>query len=496
MSANVDNNKRIAKNTVFLYIRQLVIIVVSLYTSRVVINTLGIEDFGIYNIVGGIVVLFSFLNGAMSSATQRFLNFELGKNNLDGVKRIFSISMTSYILIAFIVIILAETIGLWFLNTQINIPEDRIVAANWVYQFSLLTFCANLIRVPYNATIIAYERMNFYAYTSIVEAVLKLGVVFLLMKSEFDRLIFYAFLIFVVTLLVALYYRIYCGRNFETARYKVLWDKKLFGQIMSFSGWSLFGSVANMGTQQGISIVLNLFYGVTINAAVGVANQVTNAIYNFISNFQTAFNPQIVKLYASDSKDDFLSLIFKASKLSYFLFIFISIPILICTDFILEKWLVIVPEYASEFCRLIILFLLIEAIGGPLWMSVQATGKIATYQIIMSVLIFLNLPISYIALKMGYSPSSVWVVRIIMNLIIYVFRIFYLKNKIQLLTLLYFKKVILRSIVVTLISLPIPFTIYSHMDASWFGFSATCAASFLISGLVIYYIGLNRTERN
>lgn len=302
---NISNNKRIAKNTMMLYIRMLLSMIVSLYTSRVVLNILGVEDYGIYNVVGGVVVLFSFLNNAMASATQRFLNFELGRGDVLEVKRIFSISMTSYICIALLVLFLSETVGLWFFNTQLNIPSSRIDAASWVYQMSIFTFCFSILRIPYNASVIAYERMSFFAYISIIEVLMKLLIVYLLVLGSIDKLILYAILIFVVTVLVNAIYQFYCKHMFEICTYSFFWDKILFKKIIGFSGWSLFGSLANMSAQQGVNFLLNIFYGVTVNAAVGIANQVSSAIYAFISNFQTAFNPQLIKSYASGEKEYF-----------------------------------------------------------------------------------------------------------------------------------------------------------------------------------------------
>ena len=316
-----SNNKHIAKNTLMLYFRMILTMLVSLYTSRIVLNTLGVEDYGIYNIVGGVVILFSFFNNAMSNATQRFLSFELGQNNSVQLKRTFSMIINVHIGIAFLIFLLAETVGLWFLNTHINIPTERMKAANWVYQFSIFTFLINIIRVPYHATIVAYEKMSFYAYLSIIEVLLKLGVVFLIQISPLDKLIFYGFLIFVVSVLILLVYKIYCNKNFDAANYNFFWDTKLFKTLISFSGWSLFGSAANVSSKQGTDILLNIFYGVMVNAAMGIANQVNNAVNGFVQNFQTAFKPQIVKSYAANETDYLIRLIFQTSKFSFFYFI-------------------------------------------------------------------------------------------------------------------------------------------------------------------------------
>ena len=383
MSSTSENSKRIAKNTAMLYIRMLLIMAVTLYTSRVVLEVLGVEDFGIYNIVGGVVVLFSFINNAMATATQRFLNFELGRNDIKEVGRVFSMSMTAHISIALLVLLLAETIGLWFLLTQMNIPDGRMNAAVWCYQFSILTTCIQIIRVPYNACIIAYERMSFYAYISILEVILKLLIVFLLSIGGFDKLIFYSILMFLVTVAVCYAYKIVCNRNFNISRYSFFWDKILYKKLMSFSGWSLFGSAANVGAQQGSNILLNIFYGVALNTASGISNQVTHALYSFVSNFQMAFNPSLVKNYATQDYSILEKMILASSKFSFFLFFIVSIPLFLYTDFFLSIWLRDVPAYASEFTRLMILFLALDTLAAPFWITVQASGSIKKYQIVV-----------------------------------------------------------------------------------------------------------------
>ena len=492
--SNSANNKRIAKNTILLYFRMLLTMAVTLYTSMVVLKTLGVDDFGIYNIVGGVVVLFSFLNNAMSTATQRFLNFEMGRGTEGNVNRMFSMSMTAHLSIALIVVILSETIGLWFLNTQLNIPADRMNAANWVYQFTILTFCIQIIRVPYNASIIAYEKMSFYAYIGIIEVILKLLIVFLLLFFGWDKLKLYAVLTFGVTLIVLVLYKLYCNKVFTTCRYNFFWDKSLYKKLMSFSGWSLFGSVANVGAQQGLNILLNIFFGVAINAAMGIANQVSSAVFGFVSNFQTAFNPQIVKSYAMNDRVYFMKLIFQSSKFSYYLLLLLSIPLLISTDFILQVWLTNVPEYTASFCRLIILFLLVDAISAPLWMSVQATGEIRNYQILIGGLILLNFPLAYLALKLGFPPQSVLIVRLLINLLTYFVRIFYLRNKINLPSGKYIREVILVVTLVTMLALPLPLLV-DHFSAGWSGLIATTIVALFSTGLCIYAVGLKKNER-
>ncbi len=491
----MSNNRQIAKNTLFLYLRMFVMMAVSLYTSRIVLKVLGEEDYGIYNIVGGVVVLFSFLNTALLQATQRYLNFYIGKNDDERTSKIFCMSLNTYFVLSFILLILAETLGIWFVNAQLNIPQNRIGAANWVYQFSILTFIVNLLRVPYNAIIIAYERMNFYAYVSIFEALAKLAVVYLIIISPFDKLIFYSFLYMMVPLVNNFIYFIYTKRKFLTARYKLMWDTETFRTLFSFSSWSLLGSLANLTASQGINILLNIFYGVTVNAASGIANSVINTLYGFISNFQTAFNPQIVKTYAQKDFDQFYDLIFKASKFSFYLFLVLALPVMFTTQQLLEIWLEIVPKYTSIFCQLTLVFLCIEAISAPLWMSVQATGKIREYQILIASCILLNFPLAYLVLKLGTPVYYVLIIRILINLFVFAVRCLYMEKKIKFPLKSYFKEVIFPVLCVTLTALLLPFIASLYLDSFWLRLIFLSVFSIISALSSILLIGINRSEK-
>ncbi len=472
----------------------LITMIVTLYTSRIVLNTLGIDDFGIYNIIGGVIILFAFLNVAMSNTTQRFLSFDLGRNDMEQLKKTFSMSMTAHISIAVILFLLSETVGLWFINTQLNIPYERMNAANWVYQFSILTFIFQIIRVPYNASIIAYERMSFYAYISIIEVILKLAVVFLLQQGGFDKLIFYSVLLFIVSIIILYAYKFYCNKKFTISKYIFFWDGNLYKNIMSFSGWSLMGSVASISSSQGINILINIFFGVAVNAAMGIANQVNGALNSFVVNFQTAFKPQIVKSYAEGDKKYLTQLILQTSKFSFFLLFIVSIPILINTDFVLKLWLKQVPEYAVEFCQLIIVYSLMESISGPLWMSVQATGNIRNYQIIISLLFILNLPVSYVFLKLGYNPPVVMFVKIIVDAIVLSTRIIFLKSLLKVSVKQFLQEVFLKIILVVSIVIPISILVKTKFDG-WIQVIITTSVSILLTALGIYWIGMRKNER-
>jgi O-antigen/teichoic acid export membrane protein len=485
---------RIAKNTFALYFRQILIMLVSLYTVRVVLNTLGADDYGIYNVAGGLVVLFSFLNGAMTSGTQRFLNYALGQNNTEEARNVYSLSFIMYGVIALFVIILAETIGLWFLQTQLNIPAGRKGAAFAVYQCSIAAAVIGMLRAPYHATIIAYEKMSFFALVSVIESLLKLGTVFLLAAIRFDSLIVYAFLIFIVGIITFLFYKFYCNKTFEIACFRYSRDKKLLYRIASFSGWSVFGGIANVSNSQGANILINIFSGVGVNAAMGIATQVNTAVYQFVSNFQTAFNPQIVKLYAAKEYDYFMRLIFRTSKFSYLLLFFFVLPLYVNTEYILQIWLKNVPEYTVVFTRLILLFSLIDAISGPLWMSVQAAGNIKKYQLIVSCFIFANLPLSFMFLKFGFSPVWVLIIRVALNSLASGWRVFYLRIKIKLPAINFLSYVIVPIVIISGVSGGVLFLLHNRFS----GFSnliVSCAVSVIVVSGLIYLVGLKREEQ-
>ncbi len=477
-----------------LYIRMFIIMAVSLYTSRIVLQALGVEDFGIYNIVGGIVILFTFINNAMVSSTQRFLNFELGRNNLIEAQKLFAASLNIYLLIVIAFIILSETIGLWFLNQFINLPPGRTDAANWVYQAAIIATAFNFIRAPYNAAIIAYERMTFYAYISIIEGVLKLCIVFLLIFFP-DKLIAYAWLHSFVILLTMISYIIFCHRNFIICRHHSFsFNKDRYRSLASFSAWSLFGSIANMSGQQGVNILLNIFFGVIVNAAMGIATQVNSAINMFVSNFQMAFNPQIIKLYAAGEKEKFINLILHTSKYSYYLLFILVLPCFICCEQLLQLWLGNVPPHAVSFCRLLLIFSLIDALQGPLWIAAQANGKIRNYQLIISGLILLNIPVIYIIFSFSNIAELALVIRVILNIIISIVRTVYLNRTYEFPITKYIKNVAFCILLSSIISI-IPYLIHDEF-LGWEQVTITTVISLIISLSVIYNYGLNKHERS
>ena len=495
MSQTSDNNKRIAKNTLLLYFRMLFMMVVSLYTSRVILNALGVEDFGIYNVVGGVVAMFSVISGSLSAAISRFITYELGKGDQGKLNKIFSASVTIQLLLSLIIVILIESVGVWFLNAKMTIPEARMTAANWVLQFSIVTFVINLISVPYNAAIIAHERMSAFAYISILEAVCKLAIAFLILWSPIDKLIFYAILMCSVALIVRFTYGHYCKKHFEECTYHFCWDKELLKKMFGFAGWNFIGASSAVLRDQGGNIVLNMFFGPSVNAARGIANQVNSAITGFVQNFMTALNPQITKSYASGDREYMITLIFQGARLSFYMLLLLSLPVLVNTHYILVIWLKLVPEHAVLFVQLILVFAMCESISNPLVTAMLATGKIRNYQIVVGGLQLLNLPLSYICLRLGFIPESVLLVAIVISLCCLAARLYMLRSMIGLSSILYMKKVFLNVLVVAVCSVIVPMALVKYVDENFLSFVLVSLAAMLCTIMVEYYIGCNRRER-
>lgn len=467
---------------------------VSLYTVRVVLNTLGAEDYGIFNVVAGVVVLFSFVNNAMATSVQRFLNFYLGKNDTEKTRNVYSASLVIHGVICLIFVVLAETVGLWFVNAKLNIPTGRSNAAFWCYQAAVITTLANIMRVPYNAVIIAYEKMSFFVGLSIVETVLKLAVVFLLKVSNFDKLIFYSFLLAAVSFIILAIYKFYCNKNFEIAHYKKVQDKGLRKELVSFSGWSLFGAVANVANSQGTNIVLNIFTNVTVNAAMGIANQVNAAVYSFVSNFQTAFNPQLVKNYAAGEKKELNQLIFRASKFSFLLLWLIVLPLSLNLETVLTLWLKNVPDYSVGFVQLILVCSLVDCMTYSIAVAVQASGNIKFYQIIISCFIFANLPLSILFLFLGMSPYSVLFIRFFLCLLILVFRVVYLTFSQSFPVRNFIFQVLLKCAFIVAVSFFITKLLTSHLAGLGY-FICSCLFSVLVIFVLSFPILFTPEER-
>lgn len=490
-----EGNKRIAKNTLFLYIRMLFIMGVNLYTVRIVLNVLGIEDYGIYNVVGGVVTMFSFISNTMASACQRFFAFELGKQDFHRLNEIFSLSIIIFIGIVVIILLLAETLGLWFINTQLNIPEERMSANNWVYQFAIFSFIITVLNIPFIAVIIARESMNLYAYVSIVEVVLKLIMVFFLTMFSVDKLKLYSVLLFITTFLTTMMYRVYCKKKFEECNFRFFWDTRMFKQILSFSGWTLFGTIAGVSCNQGINILLNIYFGPVINAARAIAYQVSAALSSFASTFYTAVKPQIVKSYAVGDKKRLIKLIFQSSKFSYFLLLILCLPVYLETSYLLTLWLKESTDFMVIFTRLVIIYTLVNSLQNPLTTSVHATGKIKKYHLYVESITLLSLPISYLCLKLGYKPQSTMFVLIIVFTIAHFIRVWIVHSQVGMSVIDYTKKVLFTISCVSFISSVPPLFLSLKMEPSLLRFVLTVISSFFSVVITTYAIGISKEDR-
>lgn len=423
-----DNNIRIAKNTLFLYFRMFITTIIGLYTSRGVLQTLGLTDFGIYNIVGGIISMAAFLNAAMVAASQRFLSYELGKGDKNRLSRVFCTSVNIHVAICLIAFLFAETVGLWFVNAKLNIPEDRMIAANWVYQASIISFIINVMSVPYNSSIVAHEKMSVFAYISIIDAVLKLLIVYLLLVLSFDKLKAYCILMVCVVTLTRCFYTIYCKRNFSECAYHFIIDKTLFKEMFSFAGWSVFGNMGFSFKDQCSNIILNFFFGPAVNAARGIGIQVTTHVTTFAHSFTMALNPQITKQYAAGDIMASRKIVYAGSRYSFYLLSLISIPVLINIDYLLELWLGNVPQYTNYFVIFSIITALIYALSECVTKAIQATGKIKCFQIGICIIMLSELPIAWLLLELGYPPYAVMWPTIMTYVVALIFRFWLIRR--------------------------------------------------------------------
>ena len=495
MNNSITNNKRIAKNTIYLYVRMIVIMAITLFTSREILRILGVDDFGIYNVVAGVVVLFHFLQTGLTSAFQRYLAYDIGKGDERQVNRTFCMSVNACMCIAILVILVSETLGLWFVYTQLVIPCERINAALAVYHFTIFTFVFSIFRIPYNAAIVAYERMSFYAYISVIEAALKLFVIYLLLFLPYDRLFIYSLLLLIVSIIIFAIFFLYVNCKFKTCRYKYVWNKGYFFELISFSGWSMVAGIANMTAHQGGNFLLNMFSGLVANAAFGIANQVSIAIYAFSQNFQIAFSPQITKLYAMSEAKELYRLVFRSTLVSYYLILIIAVPFILKADFILGLWLESVPEYTVGFCVLILSYQLIDAFQAPLNTLIYSTGNIRNYNIWLSIIIFLNLPLAYLFLKSGFTLYIVLFLRAFINLLTAIIRIFYMNVLMDFPVKEYLKNVVMRMLPVTLLSFGIGILLSPIMSGRVFADILYIVVTIFITLLVVLLIGFTKGDR-
>lgn len=489
------NNKRIAKNTIILYFRMIVVMFITLFTSRVILKALGVDDFGIYNVVGGVVTMMAVVNNAMAVSTQRYLTFELGKGDMQQFKKVFSTCMTIYIALTLLLVLLAETIGLWFVNYKLVIAPERLFAANIVYQFAILSSICTMIQIPYNAAIISHEKMNAFAYIGIVEAVMKLAIAYLLFISPIDKLSLYGGLTFISSLAIFMTYRTYCLRKFNETRYSFMWDKALTKQLISYSGWNLFGALSGVAKGQGLNILINIYFGPAVNAARGIAYQLNHAITMVFSNFYTAVRPQITKYYAQKNYKEMYNLVYRSSKLSFFLILVCSLPLIMEAPTIVQLWLGQLPDYVVIFVRIIVIISAVDAMSTPLMTAIHATGDIKLYQFTVGIIMILTLPISWIFLKLGFAPDSVFYISLALSTISLFIRLGIANKKTGIPYWGFVKQVIVPSIIVAVVATIPSYALLVFTGEGIVSTLAVCCVSVLSVLLAAYFIGMNRGER-
>lgn len=496
MISDADSNKRIAKNTLFLYFRMFLIMLVSLYTVRVVVKTLGITDYGIYTAVGGVVLMLSFLSQTITSASQRFFSYELGKRDYQKLKQTFNTLFFVYIGISFIILLLAETIGLWFLNNKMVIPHDRMEAAQWVFQFSLLSFVVTILTSPYNAIIIARENMKVYAYVSVVEALLKLLIVYLLLLFSIDKLKLYALLTFLVTFLVCLIYGIICYKKYKETRLSFYWDKDLIKSIFSYSSWTLFGTIANVANNQGNNILLNLFFGPVANAAQSVGRQVGTAVQVFSGNIYTAIRPPLTKSYAEGNYDYMMRLFYLSSKFSFLLLFVIMLPLMLEMEYVLQIWLVDVGEYMVLFTRLTLVYIIVLSISSPITIIVQAANNVKKYHGIVDGFALLSLPLTYLFFKLGFPAASTFWISILVFMAAHGLRVWILKGTISFSIKEYMIKFVFPSAAIVVLSVIPSLWIHSLFSSGLTRFIVVLLTSISFVLFWTFLIGIEKKERS
>lgn len=490
-----SSNKTIAKNTLFLFFRTLLVMGISLYTSRVVLAVLGVEDFGIYNVVGGVVSMLEFLNSAMVQASQRYLSFAQGTNNLDNQKKVFSTSILIHATIALIVVFLLETIGLWYVNNKVILPSNRLYAANIIYQISILVFLSRILVVPYNASVIAHEKMNVYAYISIADYILQLGLVLLLKTILYDKLIVFGAMMFLVACLHYILYVIYSKHKFVECKFHWYNDKSLYKEMFSFASWAFLGGAGFIARNQGVNLVINLFCGPAVNAARGVAYQVSAAIQTLIASFQQSMNPQITKRYASGDLESMMLLVRAGSKFSFLLLLICFAPIIVRPEYILRLWLGNVPEYAAEFLVMAVIMSLVTSMDGTLNTAMQATGDIKVFQVVVSVIMICDIPSAYYLLTLGIEPYLVTGVSVFTAILCLLAKLIILRKHIKYNLLDFLMSIVCRNFIISIIVFILFFGISHYVGDSFLGFCVLYILSIILNGLIILFLGFNTSER-
>lgn len=491
--STIKGNSSLTKNTVSMYFRMAITMIVNLFASRIILSILGVEGYGLYSVVGGVVILFTFIQSSLTTTTQRYLSYELGKKNFNKIIDIFNSSFWVYMFICIIIIILSETIGLYFLNNYMRIPQNNFFEANWIYQCAILTTCFSAFISLYQANLVANERFSFYAYMGIAESILKLLVIFLLYVINYEKLIVYSILNLCVSIAILFIYILYSKKHFKYLKISTrINDKNTIKEILNFSSWSILGAIANMGFRQGINLVINIFYGVSLNAGFGIANQISSLVYQFVGSFQAAINPRLTKSQAEGNITSQSKLNYQASKFMFFLLFIPAYFMIINIDWILKIWLGDVPPYAAIFCKLMLIGSLVDTITAPFWVTLYATGNIKNYQLSISIILLLNIPLSYLSCKLGGSPEFVLWIRIFLYFCGMFVRLYFIKLQTAISVKGFLKKSLLPISYIVIITIPLGYiiSIYSNLYRVLLSIPL-----FAVMVILILFIGLEKDER-
>lgn len=494
-NSNQQNYNLIVRNTIILYGRMLLMMLIGFYTSRIVLQSLGVIDYGISNVVGGLITMFTMVSDTFSSTIGRFIRFYLGKGDLEKLKKIFSTSVLIQILFSIVIIILMETIGLWFLETKLIIPEERMQAARWIYQFSVVGFVLNLICVPYISVITSHEKMDVFAYFSFFDVLGKLLIAFFIYYCPWDKLILLSLLSLLLSIFQRILYGIYCKKHFPECNVRLLFEKDILSEMLKFSGWNFMSSSAVVLRVQGTNIMLNMFFGPTINAAKGIANQLNATFHGFVANFMTSLSPQITKNYAANNLKYVTDLAFRGAKFSYFIFLLVSLPILVDTHFVLHVWLGQVPDHSVLFVRLIVVFTLLDTLSKTITTAIYAKGQIARFQVCVTTIEILNLPVSYIFLINDAIPEIVTMVTIVLGQICLFAKMIVARHQLGFSIRTFYTNIYFVVILVTAISFVPPLVIAHLFPESLFRFAVICFLSLTTTGITAYYLGCQESER-
>ncbi len=492
---SISDNKRIAKNTIMLYIRMIVMMLISLFTTRIVLQVLGVADLGIVNVVGGIVSLITMISSSMTLTVQRFISYDLGKRDIEELNKTFSTAVLLHVVLALFVVAIGETVGLYFLKHHINYPEERAEAVMWVYQLSLLTACIGITQIPYSALIVAYEKMGIYAYFTISDVILKLLSVYLLWVVPFDKLIFFSLFHTTVAILMMEVYRIYCRRQFLEVRFRFGIHKEKFKHLTNFAGWSAFGELAWAGTNQGVTIILNMFFGPAVNAARGIGFQIQSAVIRFVSAFQTAINPQIIKLYAAGNILQMQKLVHRGTCLSVYLTLLLSLPVILEPDYLIYIWLGQVPEHVVVFTQLVLINIMLDMLSNLLPTVVKAYGKISAYQMIVSMVLGLNFPLSYLAFYFGLPAYSSFVVYSGISVALLGVRLILIRKMMGISIREYMLNVLWSVVKVCALALPLPIYVSMSLEDSFVNVAVVAFVSVLCVAFAVYTLGLYKGEK-